>query len=375
MPEVRFLIVTTIVRRAPLGEPSGYIWILDSDRRSVVLRTPVPDSRYRASDPNPRGGLRGGRGVWCWQDRLVIANNETLFLFDRNWKLVNCISHPLMGGVHDILAVEDGIWVTCTHSDLLVKVDWKGNLIDQWEWRKDRSLRAAFELDDLPQVDLRVDFRDPNAARRHVYNTIHLNAVCPASDGLLLSFGRVLSPAGYRKKRRDSAFSRLASAFRLNGLSRKSVSRALDKLRPRMMPSPPDNSCSAIVLLHADRTSKVLHRVTGIAEPNHNVWWHNDTIVFNDTNQHAVVAFSPSSRRDPACVRIPGESPFVRGLLHDAGSVYWAGSQAPLALYQVDVAAGRRLSTWELDSSPFESVYGICAVPSIYETPRSLEFS
>jgi hypothetical protein len=46
------LAVTTIVRRAELGEPSGYLHVVDLDSDGVPSKTVVPESVNRARDPN-----------------------------------------------------------------------------------------------------------------------------------------------------------------------------------------------------------------------------------------------------------------------------------------------------------------------------------
>ncbi len=122
------------------------------------MKSAVPESVHRAKDPNPRGGLRGARGVTTDGARLVIANTERLLVFDQYWKLVGDITHPLMGGVHDILAEVDGIWITCTNADLLLKLDRTGKMVADWEWRVDRSLVAGFGFRGLPKVDRTPDY-------------------------------------------------------------------------------------------------------------------------------------------------------------------------------------------------------------------------
>jgi hypothetical protein len=75
-------IVTTVVREAGMYEPSGFVRVVDLERRSVVRCWPMVESRRRALDTNPRGGLRGAKGVGVHGDRLVVANVERLFVFD-----------------------------------------------------------------------------------------------------------------------------------------------------------------------------------------------------------------------------------------------------------------------------------------------------
>ena len=57
------LAVTTQVRHAGQAEYGGYLRILDLDQGAEVSTTPGPDAAYRGEDPNPRGGLRGAKGM------------------------------------------------------------------------------------------------------------------------------------------------------------------------------------------------------------------------------------------------------------------------------------------------------------------------
>jgi len=69
------LIVTTVVRHAGQKQASGFFHIADTRTKQVLRKFAVPESAFRLNDPNPRGGLRGARGVSCWGDRIIIANS------------------------------------------------------------------------------------------------------------------------------------------------------------------------------------------------------------------------------------------------------------------------------------------------------------
>ena len=73
--------------------------------------------------------------VACPLTHDLVANAERLFVFDASWKPAGTITHPLLGGVHDVLAEEDGIWAACTCADLLLRVSWDGRLLTAWDWR------------------------------------------------------------------------------------------------------------------------------------------------------------------------------------------------------------------------------------------------
>ena len=360
------LVVTTVVRHAPLGQPSGYVYLVDFLNKRTLMRRPVPESRFRFKDANPRGGLRGAKGVSVFGDRLVVANTDSLTVFDPTWKVAAKLSDPLMGGVHDVLAEEDGIWVTCTHADLLLKLDWSGRRLSCWTWRQATKLAAELGFQHPPAFDGSRDYRDPDSKRGGVRNIVHLNAVSRGSEGLLLSFGRVLSTEAYRKQMVESFLTKVALAFRLRRWAHASPFHALERLRVPGLRGKFYGSRSCLVLLRPDGTTKILRWDNQALEPNHNVVQVGPRMVYNDTNNHRVVAVGVGPKRDERRVTIPGAPPFVRGLAHLRDQVMLVGSQAPTAIYAVDLATGRIESSCELKSGR-EAVYAIACLPFVSE--------
>ena len=293
------------------------------------MKSPFSESIYRAKDPNPRGGFRGARGVTIYGDHLIIANAERLLIFDSSWKFVGEITHPWMGGVHDILVDGDGIWVTCATADLLLKVDWTGKVLADWEWRLDKNLTASFGFRNLSQVDRRLDYRDPETMRDGVHNTVHLNAVSRSPEGLLLSFGRILSPAAYKKAKVASVLGRIAKYI---GLKRRN-----HNSKQEAMPGTPvpkiEGSSSALILLREDGSAKILKRIFGTSVPNHNVIQVENSLIYNDSNGNRVVATALDESSPDRCVEIPGQPGFVRGLAQLDKDSFLVGSQAPAANY------------------------------------------
>lgn len=355
------VLVTSVVRHTDQQQASGIVRVIDYETKRVLMKSAVPESVHRAKDPNPRGGLRGARGVTTDGARLVIANTERLLVFDPYWKLVGDITHPLMGGVHDILAEPDGIWITCTNADLLLKLNWTGKMVADWEWRVDRSLIAGFGFRSLPKVDRTLDYRDPESMRDAVRNVVHLNAVTRGPNGLLLSFGRILSAGAYRKQRVMSVLGQLARPLGI-------------KSRPHrpaqgLPVSKVEGSSFALVLRHEDGSSKMLKHAAGTNVPNHNVIQIDNWLVYNDSNAGEVVVSALDERSSDRRVQIPGQPSFPRGLVQLGRGHVLVGSQAPAAIYQVDLAAGRVVSTFLLDGEPNESVYGICLIPPSFADP------
>lgn len=358
------LAVTSIVRHAPPDEASGFLRVVDLADGRVLLKSTLPESPHRRTDPNPRGGVRGARGVAVDGSRLVVANAECLFIYDSSWKLVGSISNCWMGAIHDIFAEKEGIWVTCTNADLLLKVDWDGRILQRWEWRRDEKLRRAFGFGRLPCADRNFDYRDPRSRPPGVPNMVHLNAVTRSGDGLLLSFGRILSPRAYRRARLVGLGGRVAGLF---GGRRRKAKLPRDPLSPGRAENA--DSSSAILLRRPRRNAEILHRVAGVAVPNHNALRVKDALLYNDSNRGALVMTGGDGGSRQRVVEIPGNPSFARGLAQVSEHAFLVGSQMPAAVYTVDMEKLRVTGCCRLDGAPYETVYGLCLLPDAFQDP------
>lgn len=351
------VIVTTAVRHADSSRYSGYVRIVDLGTGDVVLTEPMPESDWRHVDPNPRGGTRGARGVSATADRLVIANSNTIFVFDRTWALETTLTHPLAGALHDILAEDDGVWVTSANADLLLKLGWDGAVLDSWCWRDDRALVRTLGFRSVPPFDATLDYRDPRVLRSGAHNTIHLNALARVPDGMLLSFGRVLPARTLLQRRWQARIGRAASRL------------GVERRRPAAPPDVPAStvggSSHAVVQLHDDGAAELLFRILDTSVPNHNLVVDEDGgIVYADSNAGRLVACTTGTYVERTSVAIPGSPSFARGLARLEGSRYVVGSQRPLALHTVDLERGALTGTLELAGEANESVYAIAPLPS-----------
>jgi hypothetical protein len=359
MSEAR-IVVTSVVRHGGSEGTSGFVRVVDLARRRTLMKSATLESAYRANDLNPRGGLRGARGIGVHGDRLLIANTEQIMIFDLSWNLVGKISHPLMAGVHEILTEEDGIWVTCASTDLLLKFAWTGELLTDWEWRRDESLRAALGFENLPAVNRALDYRNPDCLRQIVSNIVHLNGVSRGSEGLIVSLGRILSVAEYRKLK----------LTRFMGVVGKSV--GVKPRQQKLSPLPAstiENSSSALVLLQEDGSTKVLKKIMGLRVPNHNVIETEGCLVYNDTNGNRVVRTSIADKGSEMAVTIPGMPAFVRGMAQLSQHQFLVVSQRPAAIYQVDFQTGDLEPACPLYGHPDETVHAICILPARFNDP------
>jgi hypothetical protein len=336
--------VSTIGRGADVTSASGNLRVVDLERSSVTFRVPVPESRWRAEDPNPRGGTRGGRGVAVHGDRFVLGTHEDLTVVDTGWNPVHRFTHPLLSAIHDVVADERGIWVSCTRGDSVALFDWDYELADWWSLGLDKRLVKTLNLHLVRPFDPKADYRDPRIDLQG-WSTVGLNGLGRGPSGFLVSLGRIAD----RRKRPRLPF----------------------RKRPVIDPA----SFAIVALPPAGRlrdanASILLHRTDHPVEaPNHNAAEEGDLLLYNDSNRHAFVVWDRSLGREARTVPIPGDPPFARGLWRVSPGRWLVGSQKPLALYEVDVEAGEIVATHDLQGDEEETVYAICGLPDRFDDP------
>lgn len=358
-------VVTSIVRRAGQHQASGFVRVVDGATGDVLFVAPAFESDHRTRDSNPRGGARGARGIAVFDDQLVIANTDLLLILDRDWRVQDQVSNPLLGGIHDILAEHDGIWVTSANADLLVKVSRNGRVLEDWEWRSDEQVARHVALPAVPLVDRTLDYRAPDVLHTGVRNIVHLNSVNHGPNGLLVSFGRILPRAAYYRRRLAGAAGGAAARLGLN-----SVTPRAGNSRPRSIPASRIPGCSSMVLsLDPLHRARVVRREEGIDVPNHNVLWWRGRLVYCDTNRNRVVVSQPGGHGCETSVHLAVSPGFLRGLAQVDERTFLVGNQAPAAAYRVDLEAGKVVRCYDLGGEENESVYGVSLLPEDFSTP------
>src|SRR5439155_20728732 len=121
------LLATTVVRESTRGKQrTGFIYDVDWEARAVTRRLPVPEPNFPESDDNPRGGVRGGRGVAVTREGIVVANYDTLYRYDDDWNVLDSLSHPLFVGMHEIDWDGRHVWIAATGLDAVLKATLDG---------------------------------------------------------------------------------------------------------------------------------------------------------------------------------------------------------------------------------------------------------
>jgi hypothetical protein len=192
------LLVTTINRQCPVDVSSGFVYELDVEAGRVDGRAPVPEAPMRALDPNPRGGMRGGRGIAFDGESLFIANFSVIHRYDRTWHLQGVYSNPLCSDVHEIAWHKESLWACSTRNDSLAAFNRRGDLVRRYDARSWGPVKRALRWV-RPELSSRaketrqvIDFRDPTSHLKAESDGSHLNAVCFLANGdMLVSLGLV----------------------------------------------------------------------------------------------------------------------------------------------------------------------------------------
>jgi len=301
-------LVSTIVRGALPWEASAYFYrvTLDGD----VVRFALPEARLRHKDPNPRGGMRGARGIAVCDEDIFIANFDTVFRFDRDLRLVDSMSSAYCADIHDLCVHDGRLWAASTRNDTLIAFDRRGK-VDEII-----NLRARLDMFELVgELPSAVDYRDPETHEQPSTDRLHVNSFAFDLDGgVLVSVGQ----------------------FRCNA-----------------------HAESAVVQIDRRGMTRTLHRSRSAAVPAHNIVLRADgSMLRADTENGVVVALYPD-RPDDVTAIIEVESGYVRGLCLIDDVRFVLGVQNEIWI--CDGARGAVLRKIWISADARESVHSIVA--------------
>lgn len=188
--KMSFLYVSAIKRQEKSTSNHGGLAIVDVDSWGITYRTeevyPLP---FCARNNNPRGGTRGWRGIACWQDLVVVANNDSLVFFDPQLdKVKKIISHPSFAGLHGVEVCGDLLYVASTASDTYAVVDNRMNVSIHDPFKDNRLLGVIKPWLDIrgraaPVFSSKRDYRE-----KWVEDVIHLNYITTNSGKMYALF-------------------------------------------------------------------------------------------------------------------------------------------------------------------------------------------
>lgn len=190
------ILISTSCRFAFADQPSGRLLLYNLEKKKVFRSCEIIEPPYRDKDPNPRGGFRGLKGISVNGNKIAIANASTVFIYDHMWNPITYCWHPSCSGIHDIELMDNSIWVTSSRNDLLVCMDFKGNIMNYFDLRRHFKNENISDtkidpfISEKEIVSGRINFRDPRTHDHAVTDLLHVNSFVFQDNGdLLVSIG------------------------------------------------------------------------------------------------------------------------------------------------------------------------------------------
>ncbi|NVN97643.1 hypothetical protein HXX01_05490, partial [Candidatus Nomurabacteria bacterium] len=171
--------LSTVIRGDTNPEATGFLLEVDWAAKKVINKLSIP---IDSSNPfwNARGGNRGGRGISLHNGVLYVGTATSILKYDTNLNLIGSLDHPLLAGLHEMYAEEDGIWVTSTVHDLVMKISFDGEVLDQWWGSESIALQQQLGYSGR-SLNLGMDFSNDNFVNGYEQycndERLHLNTV------------------------------------------------------------------------------------------------------------------------------------------------------------------------------------------------------
>lgn len=109
------------VHRGADPNQSGEFVCLDWDAKQTVARVPVA---AESDDPNPRGGTRGGRGMWATDSHVYAATHHAVWRMELDLTDRTLVaSGPPLADIHEVTMDGDTLWCAATFAGAAVGVD------------------------------------------------------------------------------------------------------------------------------------------------------------------------------------------------------------------------------------------------------------
>jgi hypothetical protein len=371
------VLVSTSRRHTRPDEPSGHLIAYDLENQKVVIFSEIIEHPYREEDPNPRGGLRGLKGISLHDNQIALANSSTVFFYDNKWNPISYLWHPSCAGIHDIALLDDRIWITGSRNDLLMCFDLDGKLLEFYDARTFASLLNLSKWQPKPFLTTlqinngEIDFRDPRTHDDIFCDSSHVNGIAITQKGdLLVSCGLLASPNHLRLLSiknwlgRKGAWQEIVKfnmfmsqkIFMKRGKNRHSGDLILQ----------PAKGYSAVLRITEDRDVQPCLLFANATAPAHSVRaLHDGTAIYLQTTSGEIIHFEPESGTVISST-VVGES-YLRGACElPDGSLLLGDSNK---IIHFNLHERKILSVNLISDDRLEAIYDFCPLPDHFDLP------
>ena len=349
--------------------------VFDLEKKLVVRRCEIVEPPFRKVNPNPRGGLRGLKGICINEKFIVLANASTIFLYDSNWKPIRYFWHPSCANIHDIAIDQDKIWVTSAQNDLLLGFSLKGsvqeiidlrgfaNLINGIKWRPPKMLT-------LEQFKIgKLNFRDPRTHNWALSDSAHLNSIAILQNGdKLVSCGLLKSQNQLQLMRLKRGLERLGvweKIYWINATLRKSFMETNNR-NQAVIPVFPNPGASAVFRIKENMIVDCCLFIKDILSPSHSINLLSDfSAIYLNTTKGEILNFDPNSGQILSTFEV-GKY-FLRGAKQLPDGTLLLGDG--MRLLHVDLQNKKLISSSTVTGTPNNAIYDIEILPKHFSLP------
>jgi len=368
-------LISTSCRHTPVDKPSGSLYVFDIRNQKIVKRCEIIEPPYREADPNPRGGFRGLKGISIDQDRIAIANASTIFIYDNLWTPLNYLWHPSCAGIHDISLQNNLVWATSSRNDLLLCLDFDGNIVRSYDLRRYSPVKNLSQwklnpmLTEKEVLEGKIDFRDPRTHDNAFTDTLHVNSFEQLKNGdLLISCGLIRAVNNFhlhkinnklkRTKFRDitpAIFHLLKEIF----FTSETNNKERDKNKKKDLIS---------LLLRVEKNGRVCPSLvlTGCSVPSHSIRLLRDgSAIYLNTTTGEIINFDPANDQILSNVKIGTN--FLRGATQLSDNTLLLGDNNHIIHF--DLYEKKIISKTAISTNTFDAVFDINVLPEEFKLP------
>lgn len=369
------LLISTTRRHTPTNEISGKLITFDLDTQSVIKETTIVEPPFRHLNPNPRGGIRGLKGISVFGDRLAVANSSSIFLYDRNWHKLTVIEHPSLAGIHDIFFTGDSVWVSSARNDLIANVDLNGKMLDLIDLRSVEAYRSAFK--NLPEpLQTKegiyaggINFRDPTTHDEAAADSAHVNSVIIGQDNALYFSAGLIRRSEHlgvlKWKNMLARWGMLKPALKVNDLIISTFLKRKKKNKNETVASPFSGK-SLLLRRTSDGIIGSLLQIPGVSVPSHSIRQLDETkVAYLKTFSGELLIYNLESGTIDRSFKA-GEK-FLRGLTKLDDKLLIAGDGNDIVI--IDPQNERVVARYQISEDINENVFDILKLPDGFDLP------
>jgi len=369
------ILVSTSARNTPVHLPSGELTVLELETHKVIRRCETIKPPYTNIDPNPRGGLRGLKGISFQDDKVAITNASTIFLYDKDWNPIRYFWHPSCALIHDIAFHKDILWVTSAENDLVVGFSLDGTVkeiinardyftvIGSPIWKTEPPLTISQLREGV------IDFRNPTTHNNAFWDSAHVNGIAFRSNGeMLVSCGLIKSQRHMNLVNLKKKLTRIGvwqKIIKLNGMLQKGIY-GTNEVNTEKLVVHPTPGRSAVIRLREDRSAELSLSLEKLTFPSHSV-----TVLEDGSATYLISTSGELVHFDPVTGEVMGTyqlgKRFLRGTAQLPDGSLLLGDHNNLLHF--DLKGGRIISSIPISDNPLYFIFSIQVSPPNFGLP------